>query len=311
MDIAVFDPAYYPYGLAEYRFGQDANLSQPADGVGSFRTQYSLYNTHGSPDNPGKHDLMKSIIVEGFDSRQGQDNRQGWVVLDTIDNSRFKDDGMLLRLEVQTRIDDGHGINSFTIGAFVNGGGLAKHYVCDSRDSSQEGWCPRVYGRGAMSVYNNLDAANASGDISFFLADIGPEYIGQTFGIFLWDPGEGVKDIQLLAPDDTELKFDWETKEEAGPQWTGNNEKKVDTSGTAPPRVPGALSNKYKFNDRLLMISLTIPPNYDTMTTAKSNWIKIKYNVGSTPTDRTTWGLVAAAEGGGGPIVPGRLVPLR
>jgi len=60
-------------------------------------------------------------------------------------------------------------------------------------------------------------------------------------------------------------------------------------SGTGTQPYTG-LQSSSKYNDRFITIDIPLPSNYTTIYGTKV-WWKVRYNVGSSPTDRTTWSV--------------------
>lgn len=94
-------------------------------------------------------------------------------------------------------------MNSFSIGAFPAWKNNKAVRACDSREDST---CPRVYGRGAISVFNHLaDMTQPTTD--FYLAQINPNPGGRKIDVMLWSPGEGVIGLEVVAPNGEALEF--------------------------------------------------------------------------------------------------------
>jgi hypothetical protein len=178
--------------------------------------------------------------------------------------------------------------------------------------------CPSVSGRESMGVF-----VNSSGTIAdLFLARLAParEFRGKRVQVLLWDPGEGGKTIELLAPGGTPHRFDWRTwfpglaaplDEDKASGWPtpNRNALSLDVSGDTPltdgtyPRWIGVPESRYstsKFNDRLVSMEIRIPTDYgldasgNEIPLADDGWWKIRYTAdpaASYVTDRTTWAV--------------------
>ncbi len=281
--LRVYDPAF---GV-EYAT-PDKQLTFDNDKYPSLTTQYVVWNTNGTPENDTDDTRLASYnVVPDIGVAQAS----AWVDLYTIPSSMLAKGGQF-RVQVRNQklaalpqnvIDGAIGTNAFSLGAFRSwapGG-------CDARQSDT---CPRFYGRGALSVFNNL-AGSAGDKVTLYFAEIDPAYVGQEFSVFLWDPGEGVQKIELLGPDDTPINFDWSTSPPT-PGYSGVNSAYLDTSGDGPASGPN-LSNPYKFNDRLVVMRVTLPLDYPDMVAdaGGDQWLRLRYTVGSAPGDRTTWGV--------------------
>ena len=295
--LRVYDGSWHPNsGVAR---ANDSNLFVQGETPPHWATNFSVYNTHGDPDNEGRQEKVNTVRIEGYDGRQEWATAvPGWVDLYEIPYEQIAEKGGQYRIQVTTDRSDGYGINNFALGAFR---GWADWTDCDSRDDSD---CPRVYTRRALSITNNT--ANDEKKPKVYLAELDASYVGTPFQIYMWDPGEGVKSINLLAPDDTKLKFEWHTADHDYD--SAGTKNKIDTSGTGAKAIPGAgLSNGFRFNDRLLVLDVTLPANYQHMIDKAdgSTWLKLQYNIeGSAPQDRTTLGVQLTGDTFG----PARLV---
>lgn len=257
---------------------------------------YDLFDTMGTPDNESDDQslLPHPFAVWHFDTTGGTMGK--WWELTTIPHNRIASGGQF-RLQVIPFPDlqngETRGMNSFAIGAFPSW--KPANSGCDSRNDTT---CPRVYGQHAVSIFNNLKGSAGSKN-SFYFAEIGPEYTESTFDLMLWDPGEGVQKIEVLAPDGTPLAFDW-TATPTAAGYAGVGTTHIDTGGTGPLAQPN-LSNDFKFNDRLLKLRLTLPSNYSQMVNnaGGDKWLRIRYTIGTASRDRTTWGLALSGASSG------------
>ncbi len=297
VDIKVYDPAFYditPGGQPS----NDKSMFLSADGWSYPSYKFTLFKTNGTPDDPSDDTKISHIGALANDDQTVMFKK--WFTLFTVPYSSIPADGTQYRVQVEgytggldfMAVRAQSGANSFSLGAFP-GGAIA---ACDSRTDVH---CPRVYGRKAVSVYNDL-VGPSGGNADFYFAEIDTAYIGKTIDLNLWDPGEGVQKLQVLGPDGTPLKFDWA----ADTTYSGTNVDFIDSSGSGPPAGPN-LSNDYKFNDRLITIRLTLPSDYGDMVSAAggSKWLKIRYTIGTTSSDRTTWGVTVSSS----PSAPPRL----
>jgi hypothetical protein len=143
-----------------------------------------------------------------------------------------------------------------------------------------------------MSIFANLDGATAD----FYLAQIDPIHAGKTMRINLFDSGEGASSLQILDPNGNAAAFSWSTpcnpptppSGSCSGSASGSNPS-LDVSGSGTQPYTG-LQSPSKYNDRFITIDIPLPSNYSTVYGGKT-WWKVRYNVGSTPTDRTTWSV--------------------
>ena len=293
--LRVFDGSWYPGGAGN--FANDSNLALPGEKSPGWPTNFTIWDTNDTPDMQNDDHKLKTIQIMGYDSKQIHTDVKGWVGLYKIPYNDIKNRGGQYRIQVTTETPTGHGINNFALGAFR---GWNDWTDCDSREVSD---CPRVYARHALSITNNT--TNNEKNPKMYLAELDATYVGTPFQIFMWDPGEGVKSINLLAPDDTKLDFKWRTADgdyDSNGQLTNN----IDTSGDGNKAKSG-LSNKFKFNDRLVVLDVVLPADYQAMVDAAggSTWLRLQYNIdGNTPQDRTTVGVQLT----GGQFGPARIV---
>lgn len=266
---------------------------------------YNLWNTNGTPEDYSDDIAMlpggRPFALDSEDSRAP--SRQWWT-LATIPSASIVDGGEF-RLQVfarplgnlPTNLPEGsyRGVNSFAIGAFPSWKSNGSVAACNSRVDDT---CPQVYGRNSISVFNHLDGLASGSTADFYFAEIAPTLVGVSFNVMLWDPGEGVTAIQLLAPDGTPLSFTYQSSEN-GPG-AASPVTVVNTSGVESPAREG-VSNAYIFNDRLLTLSVTIPANYASLTKPNDNYLRIRYTVDDSPDDRTTWGISFPTFTKGGP----------
>jgi hypothetical protein len=120
--------------------------------------------------------------------------------------------------------------------------------------------------------------------------------------INLFDSGEGASSLQILDPNGNPTPFTWSTPCNPPTPPTGTctgtataPDPKLDVSGSGTQPYTGLLSPS-KYNDRFITIDIPLPPNYssvykDLATGTVKTWWKVRYNVGSQPTDRTTWSV--------------------
>lgn len=208
-------------------------------------------------------------------------------------------------------------LNSYGI-RVVPAGGTAP---CGSLVASSS--CPQVYARTWLPIYvpNNirdLGGVNVptigGSEALFYLATIDEVHKGKTLEIKLFDPGEGMDNMQVLTPDNARLPFQIATMPEGGTQGSFAANTSTCTVGAntyeclrvAEWIAPAAARTDF-YNGNEVTIRIQIPSNYQcvqdnpaTPLTDESNcWWRIRYepltnpntgNVG-TVTDRTTWSI--------------------
>ncbi|HEX2738771.1 MAG TPA: hypothetical protein VHP57_11625, partial [Acidimicrobiia bacterium] len=140
-----------------------------------------------------------------------------------------------------------------------------------------------------MSIYATLPGATAD----FYLAQIDPVHAGKTMRLTLFDPGEGADSLQILDPNGNPASFSWSTQctPPVAPTspCSASGVNSLDVSGTGAKAFAGLQSNS-RFNDRYVTLDVKLPNNYSTLYGTKT-WWKVRYAVGTSPTDRTTWSV--------------------
>lgn len=286
VNIDVFDAQYSPIGGGSSA-AQDG-FDGPKGGEG-FDTYFAVYDV-SDPKNPKPMD--KPVIFQNESSA----GREVWYTLHTSKLTGPPRERNYV-VQVSTGIANGHpnetGVNNFALMASAKTNGPSKHIMCDSRTAPTT--CPKVYGRGAASIYA---PALAVGSTTFFLAEIDPSFIGSRVSAYLWDPGEGAQKIELLYPDGTPASFTWSYTQGATkiPGNGGSPSTFIDVSGTKP-RQPG-YSGTGQYNASLITIDFDVPSDYASKIQAPGTdmWWKLRYTVGTTNvTERTTWGVSAGS----------------
>lgn len=197
-----------------------------------------------------------------------------------------------------------HGTNNFGLRLTRNGSFTACSGDPTSGSPPYQATCPRVYGVTHMGVDASISGGPGT-EFTFYLAEIGRHHRGKTLRIELWDTGEGAQAIQIIEPDLSVADVEWGilcpdgslpssgscasgTAPTGG--WGPHRGTTIDVSGDNHPQPgPHRLSDS-RFNDRLIRIHVPID-DYGA-----STWWRIRYRVGSSPTDRTTWSAVVLGD---------------
>ncbi|MEY2404501.1 MAG: hypothetical protein QOD38_2052 [Acidimicrobiaceae bacterium] len=207
-------------------------------------------------------------------------------------------------VQVQTTQNEANswGSNGFAIQAMLgsaspgNGTTGSGSGVCTTI-SGQTGYsstCPQVHGVEDISIFANLGGGSGS-TATFYLADVDPVYAGKTMTVTLFDTGEGAQSIQVLDPNGNPYAFTWTTPcQPATPNiaspstgCSGASATSLSVAGTGTQPWPN-LSSTSLYNDRSMDLKIVLPSNYSAVYGTNS-WWKIRYTVGSSATDRTTW----------------------
>jgi hypothetical protein len=170
----------------------------------------------------------------------------------------------------------------------------------DTRECSglHDPLCPSLSARQWLGI-----AIHDTPNTEFYLADVAADHAGKTMVITMFDPGEGMNNIQILDPDGVPQQLRYRTTDCGSYPWfcsptaTGYT---TDVPPSADTCLHGGLwvscvqvhTPWKRFNNRTLEITLDIPPSYDP-TGPEQGWWKVRY----TPTegfpvgDWTTWGV--------------------
>ena len=152
--------------------------------------------------------------------------------------------------------------------------------------------CPQIHGVGDMSIYANL-GGSAGSTATFYLAQVAALHAGKTMQLTLFDSGEGATKIEVLDPNGNPATFNWRTPcnppTSASGGCSGSNVTSLNVSGTGTQPYTG-LQSTSKYNDRRMILDIRLPANYTTVYGTKV-WWQIRYTVGTSASDRTTWSV--------------------
>ncbi len=189
--------------------------------------------------------------------------------------------------EANSRGSNGFGLRAY-IGATLPATGSFPTCTTIVGATGYSASCPQIHGVSDMSIFANLSGATAD----FYLAQVDPVHAGKTMRITLFDPGEGANSLQILDPNGNPASFSWSTPCNPPPQPTGGcsgsgSSLNVAGSGDQPY---SDLQSDSRYNDRYVTLNIPLPNNYSTIYGTKT-WWKVRYAVGTSPTDRTTWSV--------------------
>lgn len=166
-------------------------------------------------------------------------------------------------------------------------------------DSIYRADCVGFFAREWMPVRASVETADAI----FSLARIDPVHIGKNLEVSMWDPGEGMRSIQILDPGGNVLPFTWTTSDgqpssadqpadpsASCPVSPSGPCLRVDGTGLPPvyPNSPYNWPNDADFDGRL--VTLKVPLNSIAW---GDGWFKVRYsrNLSAANNDLTTWGV--------------------
>ena len=180
------------------------------------------------------------------------------------------------------------GLNNFALRAVPAGGDGS---LCARSSSSPT--CPSIYAREWASFFR--PAFGAAGEPSdFFLAQIQEEHAGKTLQIRLFDPGEGMNNLQFVNDHGESVDFSWRR--------SNCSEGNICDQPAAFPEEPdlqaasscGGTScldvTRNRFNSQWVTVEYQLPADYAC---DSSCWWQVRYTPerGRQPTDRTTWSV--------------------
>ncbi|MEL6982111.1 MAG: pilus assembly protein TadG-related protein [Actinomycetota bacterium] len=146
--------------------------------------------------------------------------------------------------------------------------------------------CPTI---GAESWFATGARGSANGvPMELFLAEVGPEHEGRVMNVNLWDPGEGMDNIQVIDPLGNSLDFTWSSDDpnhgigNASDTCAGNPCLYLDPFGSS---YAAKLSNPgwnahWRFNGRQISLSVPLDQQVDYPAYATSGlgyWFRIRF----------------------------------
>jgi Flp pilus assembly protein TadG len=289
--------------MALYLWNPQVDSNDPTSpGSSVADTTFTLLAPDDTPFNDADNKVYGTAGSGGSCSGSGESNPRKYTT--TVDNdasfwstsgwSRFctfttsaPAGKYILNVRTEQNQSNSYASNAFSM--LVQRGSSTTASVCDARTDST---CPSIYGKSWMSVFAN--ASGSSGN--FFLAKIGPEHVGKTVKITLFDPGEGATSVRILNPKGANQSSSGQTISSDG--YATFSAQDMGTDGFTPGTVLNNLTSLDvtggKYNGKYVELTIQLPSNYDTITAYATNgwWWKIQYNTGSSSvTDRTTWGV--------------------
>jgi hypothetical protein len=186
-------------------------------------------------------------------------------------------------------------LNSFALRAIPSG----QTTLCTSMLSPT---CPEVYALEWLSLYRpNFGGSSFAGQAAeFFLADISDQHAGKAVRITMFDPGEGMNNVQFLDPSGNRVDFEFRLANCSVGEICTNPSVWPETSDASNDTCSGnpcLLVTSNRFQDQFVVITADLPANYSC---GSNCWWKVRYTPQSstTVTDRTTWSVRVV----GGPV---------
>ncbi|MGE0731840.1 MAG: pilus assembly protein TadG-related protein [Acidimicrobiia bacterium] len=261
--VSIYDPGYCPDGAGA--------IDKKLIGTGSIvPLQYVLR----SPDTAGTPNDYSDDPIVASGTFSDCSGALTWVDIATLTSAgRYA-------LEIKTPEQaNSLGANLFSLRATASSSNL-----CDARINGAG--CPQVSGLSALSIMATVGAGSAK----FSFAEVAAGYAGKQMVIGLWDPGEGMNNIQVLDPAGNPAEFRVRVTPSLGggaPAFAPTAVNTLDVSGCgAAYTQPGPnRAGNCIYNDRLVELLVQLPATYT------GGWWSVVYAGGSTPTDRTTWSI--------------------
>jgi hypothetical protein len=198
-----------------------------------------------------------------------------------------------VRVKTSVQTSESRASNGFGLRAYT--GVLFATCTSITGPANYSASCPQIYGVGAISIFANLGATSGT-TATFYLAEVVALHAGKTMQLTLFDSGEGAQTIEVLDPNGDPATFNWRTPcnppTPPNGACSGSGVTELDVSGVGAGMTQpyGGLVSTYKYNDRRLILDVPIPVNYEALY-GTDTWWQIRYTVGTTATDRTTWSV--------------------
>jgi len=243
-------------------------------------TTYKIYDRNPTPLDLTNLTLLKTVTITTNNSTY----QNKWVNLYTWTNPQAGPYYVRVTTD-PTQTTNSRGSNGFGLRAYT--GSTFSTCTTVSGSSNYSSACPQVHGVFAMSLFADLSGTTSD----FYLAQIASTSAGKTMRVSLFDIGEGAVSVQVLDPNGNPATFSWTTP--CNPptpptgSCSGSNVTSLSVSGSGTQPYTG-LNSSSLYSDRYLTLDILLPANYATVYGTKQ-WWKIRYTVGSSPTDRTTW----------------------
>jgi hypothetical protein len=270
------------YDAGYNRTGSSMDVDLESSGNNqSITTAFDIYAVDNTPLDLSDLSLLTTITVGTNDTTY----QNQWKTLHTWNAPAAGTYYVRVRTPgptTESRASNGFGLRAYTGSTFslcttITGG------------SGYSANCPQIHALTDLSVFANLSGAQAA----FYLAQVDPVHAGKTMRITLFDTGEGASLLEILDPNGNPATFSWTTPCSPPTPPTGGcsatNVTSLNVSGTGTQPYTGLNSNS-KYNDRSIVLDIKLPNNYSSLY-GTNTWWKVRYTVGSTPSDRTTWSV--------------------
>lgn len=293
IDLQVFEPGLCTdaNGADSFYSAEDNYANGPRLNMRVFANDDTeLYADDNLADTPVFDHLYAKTDCTG--SGNGAGGR--WYTMYSIPAGAAHEGRWYIQANVRQNVQEFE-LNSFALRAMPH----ADTQLCTSMTSAT---CPELYALDWMSLYRpTFGGSGFSGTPSlFFLASVPDEHAGKTFEITMFDPGEGMNNVQFLNPAGTAASFTWQKANCSVGKLCSNTSVWPETGPAANNTCSGNpcldVTNA-KFQDQFIIIKIQLPANYSC---GSNCWWTVRYTPTSnaTVTDRTTW----SAKVIGGPV---------
>lgn len=275
MNLEVYDGAFNDSNNPDSGLASNQNIT----------TYYKIYDRNPTPLDLSNLTLLTTVTAT---TNQSAFSNQ-WKNLYTWTNPKAGQYYVRVYTDA-SQTNNSRGSNGFGLRAYT--GSTFSTCTTITGQSNYSANCPQVHAVSDLSIFANISSTAPS----FYLAQIDAIHAGKTMRINLFDSGEGASSLQILDPNGNPAAFNWSTACNPPTPPSGScsgtasgSNPSLSVAGTGTQPYTGLNSNS-KYNDRYITIDIPLPSNYATVYGTKT-WWKVKYNVGSTTTDRTTWSV--------------------
>ncbi|MCB1026567.1 MAG: Tad domain-containing protein [Microthrixaceae bacterium] len=141
--------------------------------------------------------------------------------------------------------------------------------------------CPNVYALEHLPVYVDASSTVAT----FDLAEVHDEHAEKAIVLQLFDPGEGMKSMQVLDPNGTPMQFNYQSFQTGSSGATWTTPRGNDSCSYIGPCLNVESTN---YNGKKVLLEIPLPDKA-TWETYSDDWFQLRYRATSTVTDQTTW----------------------
>jgi hypothetical protein len=217
-----------------------------------------------------------------------------WYTMYTVPSGSASEGLWYVQANVRQNTTEGD-LNSFAVRARP----VADTQLCTSMLTAT---CPDLYALDWLSLYRPSFGGVSSGQpAEFFLAEVGDEHAGSAVVVTMFDPGEGMDNVQFLDPAGNEVDFEFRLANCSVGQICSDPTNWPETSNASADTCAGPVPcldvTSARFQDDWIVITTQLPAGY---TCGNQCWWKVRYTprTGVSVTDRTTWSVSVL----GGPV---------